>query len=326
MAAIFAGSVEPSSTTTSSTGSSGWEAITDAKASLTIGPSSKQGMTATRGRRPIAVHHGRAGPPPEAVTGSAAAARCLALRLGSSSVDASDVAALAAEIDAGLRAATVPGRAAKEKAYLKSDLDHYGVSVPSIRKVAEGVRARHPALTRAEVLRLATALWDRPVHERRMTAVELLDLYSDRLLPEDMAALERLLREARTWALVDGLAASVAGSLVERHPEAAAVLDRWAVDDDFWIRRSALLALLVPLRRGDGDFERFGRYADAMLDEKEFFVRKAIGWVLRDTARRRPDMVFEWLLPRAARASGLTLREAVKPLPAAQRAAVLAAR
>ena len=105
-----------------------------------------------------------------------------------------------------------------------------------------------------------------------------------------------------------------------------AVLDRWASDDDFWIRRSALLALLIPLRTGGGDFDRFGRYADAMLDETEFFIRKAIGWVLRDTSRKRPDMVYEWLLPRAARCSGVTIREAVKYLPPDQRAAILAAR
>jgi len=108
--------------------------------------------------------------------------------------------------------------------------------------------------------------------------------------------------------------------------DALAVLDRWAGDDDFWVRRAALLALLVPLRKGGGDFDRFCRYADAMLDEKEFFILKAIGWVLRDTARKRPAMVYEWLLPRAGRASGVTLREAVKPLSAEQRAAVLAAR
>lgn len=115
------------------------------------------------------------------------------------------------------------------------------------------------------------------------------------------------------------------GSLVERHPETAAVLDRWADDDDFWIRRSALLVLLGPLRKGKGDFERFGRYADSMLDEKEFFIRKAIGWVLRDTAKKRPDLVLEWLLPRAGRASGVTIREAIKPLSEEQRAAVHAA-
>ena len=51
-----------------------------------------------------------------------------------------------------------------------------------------------------------------------------------------------------------------------------------------------------------------------MLDDHEFFIRKAIGWVLRDTARKRPDLVFDWLLPRAARASSLTIREAIKPM------------
>ena len=78
------------------------------------------------------------------------------------------------------------------------------------------------------------------------------------------------------------------------------VLDQWATDDDFWIRRSALLALLVPLRRGDmAHFERFARYADLMLSEREFFIRKAIGWVLRETGKRQPDLVAAWLEPRA---------------------------
>ena len=237
-----------------------------------------------------------------------------------------DPAAVASQIDDELRSRAVAGRAAQEKAYLKSDLEHYGVPVPGVRAVVKGVCKRHRDLDHGELVALALMLWERPIHERRMATVELLDSCSSLLVPADMKVLERLLREARTWALVDGLAASVVGPLVEREPAAAAVLDRWAIDGDFWIRRSALLALLVALRRGGGDFERFGRYADAMLDEKEFFVRKAIGWVLRDTARKRPTMVYDWLLPRAARASGVTLREAVKPLSDDQRRAILAAR
>jgi 3-methyladenine DNA glycosylase AlkD len=118
----------------------------------------------------------------------------------------------------------------------------------------------------------------------------------------------------------------VMGALTERHPELTAVLDRWAGDEDFWLRRSAMLALLVPLRRGEGDFGRFAGYADQMLEEKEFFIRKAIGWILRDTAKRRPEMVAAWLEPRAHRASGVTMREAVKPLPPEVAARLLAAR
>jgi 3-methyladenine DNA glycosylase AlkD len=56
-----------------------------------------------------------------------------------------------------------------------------------------------------------------------------------------------------------------------------------------------------------------------MLDETEFFIRKAIGWVLRETGKRRPQEVFEWLVPRTARVSGMTIREAVKDLDPDQR-------
>ena len=228
-------------------------------------------------------------------------------------------------IDAGLRERAVPERAAGEKAYLKSALDHYGTSVPAVRAaVLEVIRPLD--LIHDDVVALVEQLWAAPVHERRQAAVEVLQAHVGDLRADDIALLERLLRESRTWALVDSLAASVVGPLVEREPTLAASLDRWATDGDFWIRRSAMLALLLALRRGEGDFERFGRYADAMLDEKEFFIRKAIGWVLRDTARKRPDLVFGWLLPRASRASGVTLREAIKPLDEDQRAAILAAR
>jgi len=242
-------------------------------------------------------------------------------------MDAAGVAAIVTEIDVDLRARGRPERSAHEKAYLKSELEHYGVSVPDIRAVAKAAAKTHGPWDHDELVDVVDALWSAPVHERRMAAVELLVLDADQLGPADLTLIERLLREARTWAFVDVLAASVAGNVVARHPdETGAVLDRWAADDDFWIRRSALLALLGPLRKGGGDFDRFSRYADAMLDEKEFFIRKAIGWVLRDTARRRPDLVYEWVLPRASRASGVTLREAVKPLSEDQRAAVLAAR
>jgi 3-methyladenine DNA glycosylase AlkD len=142
----------------------------------------------------------------------------------------------------------------------------------------------------------------------------------------DIDLVEQLLRESRTWALVDPLAITVVGRLFSEHSELEDTLDRWSKDDDFWIRRSAMLALLKPLRSGGGDWARFTRYADAMLEEKEFFIRKAIGWILREAGKKNPDRVAEWIIPRAKRASGITIREAVKPLSPAQREAVLRAR
>lgn len=235
------------------------------------------------------------------------------------------VRSLATTIDSKLRAAADPVRAVKEKAYLKSDLEHCGVTVPRIRSIVKAAVADR-ALDHAGLVTAVEELWGLSVHECRMASVALLELRGDLLVPADLPLLERLIREARTWALVDGLAASVTGPLVERCPKLTRELDRWAVDPDFWVRRSALLALLLPLRRGDGDFERFGRYADGMLGEKELFIRKAIGWVLRDTSRKRPELVVAWVRPRLGRMSGVTFREAVRRLPPEQSDELVAAR
>ena len=219
------------------------------------------------------------------------------------------------EIVAVLESQADPDRAERESAYLKSSLRHLGVRVPAIRKATRTAMRTHGVTARTDVVALADALWAEPVHERRVAAVEALRYRANALTVADLASIERLLREARTWALVDFLASDVTGVVVANFPEAGDVLDRWAVDDDFWIRRSALLALLVPLRNGAGDWPRFSRYADAMLDEREFFIRKAIGWVLRDTAKRQPDLVQDWLRDRPGRVPVLAVREAVKPLP-----------
>ena len=194
-----------------------------------------------------------------------------------------------------------------------------------MRQAVRAVKQQHPGLDRGRLVALVTILWSRPVFERRMMAVLLLEAFQPLLRPPDMKLLERLIRESKTWAFVDELAIVIVGPLVERSLELGRVIDRWAVDDDFWLRRSAMLALLRPLRRGEGDFTRFARYAEAMLDEREFFIRKAIGWVLRETAKKRPELAYRWLLPRCAVASGVTVREAVKYLSSSQRADVLAA-
>ncbi|MFF8818403.1 DNA alkylation repair protein [Leucobacter sp. NPDC015123] len=239
-------------------------------------------------------------------------------------------AELADRIDAELRARATPERTERERAYLKSENVHYGVTVPQMR---QAVRAalQGVQLDRIALRAVVTDLWSpgasgTPVHERRAAAVELLERHHSVLEIADAELLERLLREAGTWALVDNIAANVVGPVAEREERFGAVLDRWLVDDDFWLRRAALLAHLVPLREGRGDWDRFSRAADSLLDEREFFIRKAIGWVLRDMSRKRPDDVYEWLLPRARRASGVTIREAVRHLSVAQRDAVLAAR
>jgi 3-methyladenine DNA glycosylase AlkD len=232
--------------------------------------------------------------------------------------------AVADDLERDLRALGTPDRAEGEKRYLKSDLDFHGVSVWGIRRVMKAFAEQHRDLRRDDVTALIEALWAKPVFERRMMAAMLLEEYVAVLEPVDLDLVERLIRESKTWALVDVLSGDVVGEMILRNPRVAARLDAWAKDDDFWVRRSALLAQLLPLKHG-ASFRRFATYADAMLEEKEFFIRKAIGWVLRETAKRRPDEVYEWLAPRAHRCPGVTIREAVKYLDDARRNALMSA-
>ncbi len=231
---------------------------------------------------------------------------------------------MAGAIEAELRALGTPARAEGERRYLKSDLEFVGAAVGQIRRTVAAFVARTPELRRRDAMELARALWSAPIHERRMAATLVLEAAADRLVPADLPTIERFILDSRTWALVDGLAVDVAGTLLVHHPEAAGRLDRWASHPDFWLRRAALLAQIRPLQHG-ADFGGFARHAEAMLDEREFFIRKAIGWVLREVSKTRPDEVWAWIAPRAGMASGVTVREAAKYLGAERGGALLAA-
>ena len=234
-----------------------------------------------------------------------------------------DTAAAAAEIESALRAVGTPERAEGEKAYLKSDLTFFGTTVWQIRAAVKDA-TRGKALDHDQLVELVEVLWSEPIHERRMAAVMLLDLHPKLLSAADLPLVERLIRESLTWAYVDALAGDVVGTILRADPQVEATLDRWATDSDFWVRRSSLLAELGRLRAG-ADLAPFLRRADAMLDEKEFFIRKAIGWVLREVSKKRPAAVADWIAPRTHRASGVTMREAVRYLEPADAERLMAA-
>ena len=234
-------------------------------------------------------------------------------------------AGLLAEIEAALRAASNPDRARNEKRYLKSDLRFIGVAKPLIRRAVRPALRSGAISDRDSLLDFAVECWAAGIHELRVAAILALQEKSELLEVRDIALIEGLIRQSKTWAYVDPMSIYLAGGLVGRFPELVSTLDRWSTDGDFWVRRSAMLALLIPLRQGEGDFDRFARYADCMLEEKEFFIRKAIGWVLREVSKKRPELVFDWIAPRTIRASGVTMREAVKYLPGEWQDALMAA-
>lgn len=228
------------------------------------------------------------------------------------------ISGLAKGFDRSLDSLGTAARATYDQQYHKSEFAHMGVPVPELRRVTKtlykeigGRKATHD-----DVMALTAELWDSDVYERRLGAVQILELGVGLLSASDLPDITLMLKDAPMWSLVDPLSADVAGRVVLRDREGTSrCLDRWADDADFWLRRASLLAMLPGVRTGNPDLVRFTRYADPMLEEKEFFVRKAIGWVLREIARLDPTWVAAWVDQRVHRMSGVTFREAVRRLP-----------
>jgi 3-methyladenine DNA glycosylase AlkD len=105
----------------------------------------------------------------------------------------------------------------------------------------------------------------------------------------------------------------IVGELLVRDERLAATLDKWITDENFWIRRTAVLALLPAIRTGSGDLDRLSAYDDLLLTEKEFFIRKALGWALHEVVKTDPP---GWSLghPRIPLISSVTIREATRDL------------
>ncbi|HEU4406886.1 MAG TPA: DNA alkylation repair protein [Polyangiaceae bacterium] len=218
------------------------------------------------------------------------------------------------------RALGTPARAAAEKAYLKSPLRFHGVTVPEIRRACADFCQEHRGLDRERLRAEVDALMQTDFHDLRSAAIGVLERARAQLTADDLTWLVGLVRHTGNWAHVDWLATKIIGPLVTGHRRAPALLRAWAADPDLWVRRTALIAQLDALRKGGGDFDLFASVAVPMLAEREFFVRKAIGWVLRDVSKRRPELVRDFVLEHGARASALTFREATRCLPLAMRA------
>jgi 3-methyladenine DNA glycosylase AlkD len=222
----------------------------------------------------------------------------------------------------GLRRAGSAARAEGEKAYLKSDLRFWGTSQDTIRAAARKYCDAHPDLTRADVRIIAETLYATDVHELRASAIGVLERTSHTLVDRDLPWIIGLVRKSKSWAYVDWIAPKVIGNIIAREPRARKRLAVWAKDDDFWVRRTALLAEHDALRAGGGDFALWSRLAAPMLEEREFFIRKAIGWVLREVSKKRPDLTYEFLRKHRDRVSPLSLQEGAKYLPAPRRKAL----
>jgi 3-methyladenine DNA glycosylase AlkD len=225
-------------------------------------------------------------------------------------------AAVVAHFDARFGKLGTAARAAGTKAYMKSALRFHGIDAAQLRAECAAFCAEHATLTRAELVSYVDALFATDGFDLRSVAIALLERRWKLLATADLPWLVELARTDACWAHVDFLVTKVIGPILESERDLAPWVTAWAIDSDFWVRRVALLAQLRALRCGCGDFALFARIAAPMLHEREFFIRKAIGWVLREVSKKRPTLVRDFLLEHAGECSGVTWREAIKYLPA----------
>lgn len=171
---------------------------------------------------------------------------------------------------------------------MKSAMPFLGVRVPDVRRLS---REAARGVTDADELREAALdLWRGAEHrEERYAAQALMALRPLRGRLDLLDVHEEMIRSGAWWDHVDEVAHRLA-DLLDTHPvELTVELRVWADDEDFWIRRAAIIAQLQ--RKDRVDHALLSDVIEANLGEDEFFIRKAIGWALRDHARADPDWV-----------------------------------
>jgi 3-methyladenine DNA glycosylase AlkD len=211
-----------------------------------------------------------------------------------------------------MTAAANPRKAAGMQAYMKSTMPYYGINLPEVRAISRGVfdgSAMSCDEWRATILELWRGARYR---EERYAAQFLLTMkrHADCLTPADMPMLEELVTTGAWWDHVDELA-TVIGELLRKHPKRIRpLMRRWSTDTNIWKRRVSIICQLRFKR--DTDLELLYANIEPNLADREFFIRKAIGWALRQYAWTDPKEVTRYVREHEAQLSGLSRREALK--------------
>ncbi|HEY0830669.1 MAG TPA: DNA alkylation repair protein [Candidatus Dormibacteraeota bacterium] len=211
-----------------------------------------------------------------------------------------------------MASASNPRKAAGMQAYMKSTMPYYGINLPEVRAISRGV-FDGSAMSCDEWRETILELWrGARYREERYAAQFLLTMkrHADCLTPADMPMLEELVTSGAWWDHVDELAA-VIGELLRKHPKRMRpLMRRWSTDANMWKRRVSIICQLRFKR--DTDLELLYANIEPNLADREFFIRKAIGWALRQYAWTDPKEVTRYVREHEAQLSGLSRRVALK--------------
>lgn len=225
-----------------------------------------------------------------------------------------DHADLRAELLAGLRAQADPERAAQMERYMKGQARYWGVPKPALKGLLAGVLAGGDKLSWVDARDTAQAVWAQAERREEQYLALLLtgaQRHRRHLRLAELPLFERWIVEGAWWDLVDDVAVNRLGPMYAEPQRMEAEMRAWAEDGDLWKRRSAILSQLK--RREQTDTELLEACILPSIERPEFWLRKAIGWVLRQYARTDPDWVVAFVADHPEM-SGLSRREATKHL------------
>jgi 3-methyladenine DNA glycosylase AlkD len=206
----------------------------------------------------------------------------------------------------------------KEKiaGYLKtSSLDFIGVELPDIHRI---VKQNIKGLEIVELPNVMEGLWKIRTFETRLAAIDVLKVYAKKGSVETgMAFADRWVEDGDTWGIIDPLCSPTIGSMLLRDEKVEDTLRSWRTSDNFWRRRASLLPFLHLALKSQFKPEYSDKILEAVsphISDKEFFVGKAAGWVLRELSKRDPDLVKKYLDENRSVMTKLVIREGSKKL------------
>lgn len=215
---------------------------------------------------------------------------------------------LVSSIRSALRKAADPTRAPGMQAYMKSAMPYLGVRVPEVRRITRSLAKIHPPTDLESAVRM---LWNEATYrEERYAAAALTGLAAAKGQLTLVPLHEHMAVTGAWWDHVDEIAHRIA-DLHDAHPvETAGVVRRWSRADDMWLRR---LSILSQLGRSDRlDPALLTEVVEPNMSDTEVFIRKAIGWALREYSKVEPGWVRAFVVQRDDELSGLSKREALK--------------
>jgi 3-methyladenine DNA glycosylase AlkD len=203
-------------------------------------------------------------------------------------------------------------RAGPMAAYMRNQFPFLGIPAPAQKQAWRAAIAGLPrALPEPVVSAAATRLWERPEREHQYLACMLVNRHAAAAAAtfSFLDVVEQLIVTKPWWDTIDSLATHAVGDLVHRHrAEGRPRMDRWLASDDLWLRRSALLHM--NRWRSATDSEWLFAACLSRAEERDFFIRKAIGWALREHSKVDAPAVIRFV-DQHPELSGLSRREAL---------------